>query len=404
MHVKVKVSNLEYLMAFVAAYYGAVSWEYQRLVFALKNAGGIVQFSSNPKIKGFKKAVEVADYMAPSTFHQFKAPSRRSHTIKAQELDMVPFLFMDIDYHDTNKPKPDSAVGDVLSAAISELDLPPSLVLDTPRGVHVYWALQDPIYIAWEMAPGTGEWRPKEQALKALNWWRSCSYALCRALFSFDLPADPAVAGQPARLMRMPTPENVVWEAPQYRYSLQELTDKLEQYMAAPREYKLSALREAVAFDGPLWAFPGVPEGERNSTCWKLCIALLDELEGNEKAAWRIIAGWAKRCTPPYPEREARQTFESILRGYKTRSVYVKRKFCKSTGLSRQENAKRVAKIKQTIALETVIRAASEIQAEGINPIQNITYLARVAGVSRNTVIKHIEHVKQAIQKNNLFA
>ena len=379
-------NKLQHFSNYLNLFY-RVNWEYQRLVFARVVNGSLLQYSSTPNHKGWEAAIEGAQYVAPSTFHQFYSSARNTQKALVSDVDNVPWLFMDIDWHDSRKP--DAACGDLLEACM-ELGLPPTMVNNTPRGLHVFWALKAPIYIAWEQAPGTGIWRPRPGAMKALAWWRSCSYTLCRALYNFGLPVDPVVAGQPARLMRIPTPETVLWSAEQYRYDLQAFEDRLEGYKLQTRRSNILG-REVTTLTSALEGLQGAKQGQRNEMCWKLSIVALDQTEGHPEAAWRMVSEWARRCSPPYSQREAHNTFKSVARHYEDRRFYVTRKA--SLGMTREGNAKRVAQIKQSRALEAILEAADKLIAEGINPIENKTRLAQIAGVSRRSILRHIEDI-----------
>jgi hypothetical protein len=74
-----------------------------------------------------------------------------------------------------------------------------------------------------------------------------------------------------------------------------------------------------------------VPEGQRNETLASYVGKVLAGLpmELWESAGWDAARGFAARCTPPLPEREAREVFESIA----------KREAAKRTGESKPQRA-----------------------------------------------------------------
>ena len=382
-----KHSKIQYLQEFIATYY-ACTWQLQRIVFARRQSNEIIQYSSSPNHRFWRRAVQRAEYMCPSTFHQFYVPSRKTQVMRTEEVDTIPFIFVDVDYPEA----PENAAGDVICAGY-DLGIPPTLVVTTPHGAHAYWALQEPLRVRWEKAIGTGIWRPKKEAVQAQKWWRNVSYALCHALASVGIPADPAAAGQVARLMRVPTPDNVIWEAPQYRYDLQDFSDRLEEYMSSVRYYR-GVGREFTTF-GPVSQVPGVEEGERNSTCWKLCIAALHQTQGDENAAWRMIREWAARCTPPYPEKETYQTFRSIAKGYKQGRYYVVRQPVHI--MTRKAAATKAYQTKHLRTLEKVHEAIERLSAQGIPPKENLSLLAREAKVDRKTLRRLIKVGKLTI-------
>ena len=44
--------------------------------------------------------------------------------------------------------------------------------------------------------------------------------------------------------------------------------------------------------------------------CWRLALRLAAVYREDLAAGWRQLAAWCGRCTPPYPEREAREVWK----------------------------------------------------------------------------------------------
>lgn len=364
-----------------------INWSYQRLVFgAVGNAGHINQLSCTPEHRSWETVLGGAKYICPSTFHQFYVrPNARALT---EELDNIPFLFMDIDYHGNMKKSPPID----LYSAFADLNLPPTLMIHTPHGYHAWWALKKPIVLRWEQAPGTETWRPNRQGMKALSWWRNNSYALCTALNDYGIPADPVSAGQPARLMRIPTRENLLTFDPEYTYSLQDFTDNTEEWQSLRRRYKFGNL-ELTSFLGDLHNLPGAEQGNRNQTCWKLCIAVLDGTKGDRALGWRIVQEWARRCVPAYPEREAWNTFNSVSRNFNQRRFYVRKA---PQGLTREQVTAKARAIRTIRKDKQISEAISSMIEEGYpEPNRFITEIARRASVKRDTVYRYLKNMEK---------
>lgn len=375
----------------IKAFY-KVNWTYQRLVFGRVHGGRINQLSCKPGHPSWETTLGGAKYICPSTFHLFLERGKWEYAkAYTQELDNIPFIFMDIDYHGNTKKSPPI---DIISAFV-DLNLPPTLMIHTPHGYHVWWALEKPIVLRWEQAPGTGAWRPNRQGMKTLSWWRNNSYALCTALNDYGIPADSVSAGQPARLMRIPTSENLVTFDPEYTYSLQDLTDSTEEWQGLRRRYKFGNL-ELTSFLGDLQNWPGAEKGNRNQTCWKLCIAVLDGANGDKVLSWRIVQEWARRCVPAYPEREAGNTFRSIASNFDRKRFYVRKA---PQGLTREQAIAKARAIRTIRKDKLISQAISEMIEEGYpEPNRFITEIAR-----RATKIAQRTEKKKRVKRDTVY-
>ena len=131
-------------------------------------------------------------YFALATFKQ--DDSRRVdnvHQLKA--------LFLDLDCGVTKDyPNQKDAV-DALRAFIKKLNLPKPVLVNSGRGIHVYWRLTEPVAYV--------EWLPVAERLK-----RVCA--------DNNLLADPAVTADGARILRVPETHNHKDDTPKRVYVL----------------------------------------------------------------------------------------------------------------------------------------------------------------------------------------
>jgi hypothetical protein len=96
-------------------------------------------------------------------------------------------FFIDIDCG-MGKPYADQAEGmTALKAFIKEAKLPKPMVVNSGRGVHAYWVLEEPM--------AREEWKPLAEGLKLL----------CER---YKLDADPSVTADTARILRVPSTFN----------------------------------------------------------------------------------------------------------------------------------------------------------------------------------------------------
>jgi hypothetical protein len=70
-----------------------------------------------------------------------------------------------------------------LNRFVRETGLNPSWIIHSGKGLHVYWALSEPVPVAW---------------------WRRVALMLEKECAAFDLWADPACTKDPARVLRLP--------------------------------------------------------------------------------------------------------------------------------------------------------------------------------------------------------
>lgn len=324
-----------------------------------KNYFRFNQYAATPEQTS---AVLRAAYWSPTTYHRyFKYPLS---TLDAGKIDTVPCIFVDCDY----MPGPSGQIRrppaeDVL-CRLFDADLLPTMLVDTPRGYHIYYYLQEPLVMRWEKT-GFDSWRPMPGAVRGLDFWRDVSFALHRRLLALGIPADTAGAAAPARLLRMPHRDERKRTAggwchhyeSERRFTLDELNKTVEEYK----------MRRTLTIGGgrKISLSEGVEEGERNSVCWKLAQILASEYRRTPEAGWRALAAWCGRCSPAYPEAEARPVWRWALRAALAGRVAT---YKWETGeRSRKEQGPYARKIVKNKIDEAVSAAVAAMQAEGIS-------------------------------------
>lgn len=333
--------------AFFATHY-PVDWSRQIIALAVLRQGAqrfLSQYTATPLQA---PQVERSDYWSPSTYH--KMFLRPLEGVAADYTDTVPALFADLDWHGSEAAP---YWGEVYLELL-DADLLPTLLVKSPRGIHLYWYLRDPLCMRWEKSK-TGVWAPMKGAQKGLAWWRDVSFSLHRRLISLGLPADTAAAGSPARLLRTPHPWNVCHWDPSTVWTLDELADRTESFKMT-KSYAISpGLR--VALD------EGVEQGERNAHCWRLALRLAAVYREDLAAGWRQLAAWCGRCTPPYPEREAREVWKWAVKRIGEGRAYIYRG---PSERSRSEQGRYAARIYRSHTDEALATAVAKLQEQGV--------------------------------------
>ena len=110
----------------------------------------------------------------------------KNRTAASAEAMKALFLDLDVGEGDNKFDSKKAAVG-ALRAFCTELNLPRPTLVDSGRGIHVYWVLTDTVHIA--------TWLPVARSLKTA----------CAAL---DFKADPTVPADAARILRVPGTHN----------------------------------------------------------------------------------------------------------------------------------------------------------------------------------------------------
>lgn len=162
----------------------------------------------------------------PAHNHFFALASfKDTETRTAENARALRAFFLDLDVDpDDEKKFPDQAVAlSELRAFLKDTGLPSPTLVNSGRGIHVYWALTQEVE--------TGTWRTIANRLKRL-----CAIKMFRA--------DPAVTADPARVLRAPEtfntkdpvnplPVEILRFAPPV--DIQDFTEKLPQFEIAMR-------------------------------------------------------------------------------------------------------------------------------------------------------------------------
>ena len=144
------------------------------------NIGQVADVAGNLDEEGYDV------YFALSTFTE---PNSR----KVPNVKHVNTLFLDLDCGVGKDYETQEKAISALRDFCKKLSLPKPLLINSGRGVHVYWILSEPV--------GVDDWLPVAQRLKHL-----CT--------QHNLLADPAVTADAARVLRIPTTHNNKTEPP----------------------------------------------------------------------------------------------------------------------------------------------------------------------------------------------
>jgi energy-coupling factor transporter ATP-binding protein EcfA2 len=151
---------------------------------ALFRGGGATQTYHNTIDELIARAQAIKEeqldaYFALATFQPNKRSKENAAALKA--------FFLDLDCGE-GKPYIDKiAAAQALAEFVETVDLPAPYIVNSGRGLHVYWP--------FEQAVSRDEWLPRARALK-------------RLCVEHKLHGDPAVPADAARILRMPGTEN----------------------------------------------------------------------------------------------------------------------------------------------------------------------------------------------------
>lgn len=355
----------------ILANHYAVNWKKQVLIFGRIVNEYFRQFATVPGATTWDKT-KYATYASPCTYH--KLFRKRTNTIFYENLDTIPCFFADIDYHG---PKTKPYHGE-LYIDLLENGLQPTLFLETPRGFQLFYYLRSPLIMRWENIDGT--WKLREEAYKARKWWNDISIALSRKIISIGYPADTGAILSPARLMRKPTDENVRHYDENCLYTMDSLNDAVESWKNT-KILSWPGMRKLL-----IDSWNGVEEGQRNNIGSRIAMGLAYENQQTPEAGQRVFFQWCGRCTPPYPENEARYVWASAMRKALRGEICLLPRESERTWA---EQGPYAAKIYRTRTDEKIAAAVLELQAEGIqDPWKNLNLIARRAGISYKTIWK----------------
>lgn len=324
--------------------YDQINWTYQVLIFANVIDCFLSQFSTSPKLKGWKHS-STATYICPNTIHRLY--KTKNQYIDSANLDNIICFAVDVDYKNSQKKD----FGDMYLALL-DAGIPPSLIVDTPHGYHVWFLLQQPLVMRWKQDQDDNKWQLRPEAEKALSWYRSIQMALIHRFISLGYPAD-RIANSPARLFRNPTEQNILHLDLGQRYTMNQLSDTLESWVL-DRSITVPAFRRILTTN-----FEGVREGRRNAIGCKVALALVSEYG---EIGLQHFLSWCDRCDPPYPHDEARAVWRSVLKKWDKGEIsYVRRENIRT----RQEQGPYARKIYSSKVDEKIAKAIIEMQAQG---------------------------------------
>jgi hypothetical protein len=223
-------------------------------------------------------------YFALATFRDREAGR------KAANAEYLQAFFLDVDAGH-GKPYADQIeAAQALRAFVDATQLPPPTVVNSGRGLHVYWALTEPVAAA--------DWKPLALALKEL----------CQ---THGLHTDPTVTADAARILRMPGTSNLKEDPPLLvavvalgaPVPLERITQCLPEPVAPPpdltaaKAFGMDALTASVAkADFPPSHFSRlVTRSLKGTGCAQIAHAVC-EAATLEEPLWRAALSIAWRC------------------------------------------------------------------------------------------------------------
>lgn len=191
----------------------------------------------------------------------------------------LPTLFCDLDFKHTREA--------AARRRLSEFPLPPSAVVLSGNGLHVYWMLREPMLLQ----------DPAECAL---------AKSLLRRLARY-LGAD-LVSAEPAHCLRLPGTLNPKYDPPRQAL-IDHLADEPElQYQPADFDELLPPEPAESAGTTETFTAPeSILDGQRNITLYKLTRALKAKGLDGESIRVALHAENRRKCRPPLPDEEVDQ-------------------------------------------------------------------------------------------------
>ncbi len=203
-------------------------------------------------------------------------------------------LFVDLDFKDSSDHE--------VRVRLAAFPLPPSAVVTSGNGLHVYWLLTAPIDLA-----------------TFSDYAKSILKALAQSL------GGDMVSAEPARILRMPgtlnhkpvypTPRPVVlthWTG--HRYALDDILAHLPLLHATPDAPPPEPVAHSLTLDqrrqmAKMWLATQSPaiEGDGgDKTTFKVCAGLVIGHDLTPDAALPLLAEWNARCQPPWDDDDLR--------------------------------------------------------------------------------------------------
>ncbi len=243
-------------------------------------ASGLIEVRALPsKVQRFIHLSDEAEVQAFMHAHHAEnlylgVASRRDATSgKLENCQDLAALFVDIDFKLIAEPE--------ARRRLAECPLPPSLVVHSGGGLHVYWRLREPLDLQDEAD-------------------RHRAKALLRRLALY-LHAD-MVSAEPAHILRLPGTKNFKYAPPRPVLIESYLPDhafNLDDFESFLPE-ESSTNRHRTSFGVP----EAIPEGQRNDTLYRMGRSLIAKGFGHEEILALLTTANRTRCTPPMPQSE----------------------------------------------------------------------------------------------------
>lgn len=248
-------------------------------------------------------------YFALATFEKPEDGRKATNAVELQAL----FLDIDCGY---NKPYPDKIAGSqALREFVDRRGLPEPVLVDSGRGLHVYWPLKAPLSAAD---------------------WRNYGSRLKQTCINDKFAIDIAVPTDAARVLRMPDTKNFKSSPPSpvmlmtevQRYDIEDVVKGLDDGPAvtmdlrAAREYGLDEMTRKMAggnFPPTSFARLASRSLKGDAGCRQIAHALMNA-ETLDEPLWRAALSIAWRCTDaetaihklssPHPEYTSELTIQ----------------------------------------------------------------------------------------------
>ena len=297
---------------------GVLSSEGHYCVFAARSADDTrIQkfYDTLEEVERAARKFDAGGYDAYFALSTFKEPTNR----KGPNAHELKSLFLDLDCGPSKEYPTQKAAVDALRAFCKQLSLPKPMMVNSGRGVHVYWPLTEAV---------------------SAEQWLDAAERLKRACADNGLLADPAVTADVVRILRVPFTHNYKGDPPlpvdffgvsmPEPVVLEEFTSKLGVVMMPVTTLDLGtdALYEAYADNSENVFKTIINKTVEGRGCEQLKYIAMNQSEVSEPL-WRAGLSIAKFCVdgdkgaekisnrhPNYNEAEMRKKLDEIKGPY----------------------------------------------------------------------------------------
>ena len=297
---------------------GVLSSEGHYCVFAARSADDTrIQkfYDTLEEVERAARKFDAGGYDAYFALSTFKEPTNR----KGPNAHELKSLFLDLDCGPSKEYPTQKAAVDALRAFCKQLSLPKPMMVNSGRGVHVYWPLTEAV---------------------SAEQWLDAAERLKRACADNGLLADPAVTADVVRILRVPFTHNYKGDPPlsvdffgvsmPEPIALEEFTSKLGVVMMPVTTLDLGtdALYEAYADNSENVFKTIINKTVEGRGCEQLKYIAMNQSEVSEPL-WRAGLSIAKFCVdgdkgaekisnrhPNYNEAEMRKKLDEIKGPY----------------------------------------------------------------------------------------